>query len=188
MTDQPAAQITHLLEAAGRGDRAAYDALLSAVHRELHRIAQRQMRGERAGHTLQPTVLVNEAYLRLADSNCENRAHFFGAAARCMRQILVDHARKRGTAKRGGGLERVTFVDDLAVDGMEDADLLRLDEALEALRRESTRVAQVVELRFFAGMTVEDIAGALGVGSATVKRDWRYARAWLNDHMGQPGT
>lgn len=176
-------EITRLLEAAASGDGTALEALYRSVYAELHRMARANMRREQAGHTLQPTALVNEAYLRLApaDSGWESRRHFFGAAAEAMRRILVDHARQRMANKRGAGYERVTLA-GAALDvpaAEEGVDVLQLDGAIEELRGESTRLADLVNLRFFAGLSIEDAARALAISPATAKRDWAFARAWL---------
>jgi RNA polymerase sigma factor (TIGR02999 family) len=177
--------VTRLLGAAGGGDRAAVDQLYRAVYSELHRLAQSQMRREGRALTLQPTVLVNEAYLRLAPgaADWENRRHFFGAAAEAMRRILVDHARQRLSQKRGAGAERVTLSGvDLPAESA-DADVLDIDAALTKLAGERPRLAELVTLRFFAGLSIEDAARALDVSPATAKRDWNFARAWLRDHI-----
>jgi RNA polymerase sigma factor (TIGR02999 family) len=152
------------------------------VESELHRIARRCMKGERAGHSLQATALVNELYMRLVDTRrveWQDRSHFLAMAARLMRRVLVDHARTRLYQKRGGGAQRVTLVDDLGGSDERPHDLVALDEALDALERTNRRKAQVVELRFFGGLTVEETAHALGVSADTVSRDWKLARAWL---------
>ena len=177
------ADVTRLLEAAGSGDRSALDALYRSVYAELHRMAHARMLREQAGHTLQPTALVSEVYLRLApsDSNWECRRHFFGAAAEAMRRILVDHARVRMANKRGAGQQRVTLT-GAALEvpaGDEGVDVLAMDAALEQLRTESPRLADLVNLRFFAGLSIEDAARALQISPATAKRDWAFARAWL---------
>ncbi|HSN70369.1 MAG TPA: sigma-70 family RNA polymerase sigma factor [Steroidobacteraceae bacterium] len=177
--------ITKLLNAADGGDALAASRLYELVYSELKLLAAANMRREATGHTLQPTALVNEAYLRLrpAEVTWANRRHFFGAAAEAMRRILVDHARRKHAQKRGDGLERVTLSDvDVAA---EDAgiDVLALDEALTALHAEDPRLAQVVTLRYFAGMGIEQVAEALELSPATVKRDWTFARAWLHDYM-----
>lgn len=182
----PGGQITQLLAAAGSGDRRATERLYGFVYAELHRLARSNLRRERAGHTLQPTALVNEAYLRLAPGAdpWQNRRHFFHAAARAMRQILVDHARRRDAAKRGGGAERVTLSDGLDVAAPEqEVDVLRLDAALDELAAEEPRLAELVTLRFFGGLSIEDAAAALDVSPATAKRDWAFARAWLRTRL-----
>jgi RNA polymerase sigma factor (TIGR02999 family) len=177
--------ITNLLQAVADGDPQALERLVSLVQARLQEMAAYRMRQERDGHTLQPTALVNEAYLRLVsgESKWENRAHFFGAAAEAMRRVLVDHARKYNAGKRGGGAQHVTF-SQLNVAAVEpDLDVLELDEAIGALDRHDGRLAEVVRLRFFVGLSIEETAEALGVSPATVKRDWTYARAWLLERM-----
>jgi RNA polymerase sigma factor (TIGR02999 family) len=175
-------QVTGLLLAWGRGDQAAFDQLVPLVHAELHRIASRCMAGERAGHSLQATALVNEAYVRLIDVQrvrWQDRAHFLAMAARMMRRVLVDVARAKGYQKRGGGAVRVTF-DELALPPAEPGhDLVALDDALEAFAQVDERKSQVIELRFFGGLTVEETAEVLDVSVDTVMRDWKLARAWL---------
>lgn len=177
------ADITRLLARWADGDGRAFEALMPIVYSELRRLAEHYLRQERGGHTLQPTALVHEAYLRLAgtrDMRLQSRAHFYGAAAQVMRRVLVDYARQRATAKRGGpSREMVPF--DEAMDTPIDArlDVVALDEALTALERISPDRARVVELRFFGGLSVEDTAEYLGVAPATVKRHWAFARAWL---------
>jgi RNA polymerase sigma-70 factor (ECF subfamily) len=177
---------TALLVAWGQGDQAAFDALMPLVHDELHQIARRQMAGERAGHTLQATALVNEAYLRLIEVNrmhWQNRAHFFAMAARVMRRILVNAAHARGYQKRGGGAARVTLDEALAVSPATAPDVVALDDALTKLAMTEPRKAQVVELRFFGGLTVEETAEALHVSGVTVMRDWQFAKLWLLREM-----
>ncbi|HKZ72971.1 MAG TPA: sigma-70 family RNA polymerase sigma factor [Steroidobacteraceae bacterium] len=180
----PSGDVTRLLAAAGSGDRLAFDRLYRAVYDELHRMARSNMRREGRAMTLQPTALVNEAYLRLArDAPWENRRHFFGAAAEAMRRILVDYARQRLAQKRGGEIERVTLTGIDVPAAEPDLDVLALDEALTLLEAERPRLAQLVAMRFFAGMSIEDAARALGVSPATAKRDWAFARAWLHDNI-----
>ncbi len=180
--------LTLLLQAAGSGDREAYARLYEAVYAELRRVAGANLRREGAGHTLQPTALVNEAYLRLApDAAWENRRHFFAAAAEAMRRILIDHARRRRSGKRGGDFERVTLS---GVDVAEDShvvDVLAVDAALTELAASRPRLAQLVGLRCFAGMAIDEAAEALGISAATAKRDWAYARAWLLERLGTEG-
>jgi len=152
------------------------------VEGELRRIARRCMAGEKAGHSLQATALVNEAYLRLVDAQrvrWQDRSHFLAMSARLMRRVLVDHARGRRYQKRGGGAQRVTLVDGLAGTDERPHDLVALDDALEALARSNERKAQVVELRFFGGLTLEETAHVMGVSADTVDRDWKLAKAWL---------
>ena len=181
--------VTRLLSAAGAGDRAALERLYLQVYDELRRLAESRLRRERAGHTLQPTALVNEAYLRLNPeaSTWENRRHFFGAAAEAMRRILVDHARQKLANKRDGGA-RVTLADLDIQAPEEDLDVLAVSEALDVLAQEDPRLSEVVSLRFFAGMSVEETARALGVSPITIKRDWAFARAWLCERIGVSGT
>jgi RNA polymerase sigma factor (TIGR02999 family) len=182
----PRSEVTLLLEAMNAGDGAAQGRLIPLIYEELRRLAESHMRRERPGHTLQPTELVNEAYLRLAHGAAEwkSRAHFFGAAAEAMRRVLVDHARQRAAQKRGAGVERVTF-DELAVQAEQpDVGVLELDEALSALEQEDARLCRVVHLRYFAGFSIEETAEVLEMSPATVKRDWTYARAWLYERMG----
>ncbi|MCE3284493.1 MAG: polymerase sigma factor [Steroidobacteraceae bacterium] len=184
--------VTRLLAAAESGDRSAFDDLYRSVYDELRRIAQANMRREGRGHTLQPTALVNEAYLRLGPlgSSWENRRHFFGAAAEAMRRILVDHARKRLASKRGAEYERVTLSGaELDMPAAEqDLDVLQIDAALQQLRAEAPRLADLVNLRFFAGLSIQDAAQALEISPATAKRDWAFARAWLQQRIGAPAA
>ena len=174
--------VTGLLLAWGTGDEAALEQLLPIVHGELRRIARRCMAGERKGHSLQATALVNEAYLRLVDVqhvNWQNRAHFLAMSARLMRRILVDYARSKGYQKRGGGAVKVTFDEGLPVVGGRDQDLVAVDDAVEALAKIDERKGRVVELRFFGGLSVEETAAVLKVSPETVMRDWKLAKAWL---------
>jgi RNA polymerase sigma factor (TIGR02999 family) len=175
--------VTQLLVAWSQGDRAALEALTPLVHDELHRIAARHMAGERSGHVLQATALVNEAYIRLVEwknVQWQNRAHFFGIAAQLMRKILVDFARTRKRAKRGGGDLHLSLSEarDVVADAP-DADLVAVDDALTELEALSPRQSRVVELRFFGGLTLEETAHVLDVSVGTVRRDWSLARAWL---------
>jgi RNA polymerase sigma factor (TIGR02999 family) len=174
--------ITSLLDRWGAGDPGAFDELLPLVYAELRRLADAYLRRERGDHTLQPTALVHEAYLRLTGlrtANFENRTHFYGAAATAMRRVLVDHARKRRTLKRGQGAP--LSLDDAPDVGIDmRIDLVSLDDALEKLARVAPRPAKVVELRFFGGLSVEETATVLSVAPATVKRHWAFARAWLH--------
>ena len=183
----PTHEVTRLLVAWGDGDKAAFDRLMPLVHTELRRLARHYMSRERPGHTLQSTALVNEAYLRLVEQEgmrWENRAHFFGIAARLMRQILVEHARSRQATKRGGGQYRLSLsrVDRRA--SAPDVDLLALDEALGRLEAVDTQKSRIVELRYFGGLGIEETAEVIGVSPATVKRDWSMARAWLRRELG----
>lgn len=179
-------QVTGLLLDWSNGDKAAYDKLVPLVHDELHRLARRYMRRERAGHTLQTTALVNEAYLRLVDQQrvrWQNRTHFFAISAEVMRRILVDHARKQRRIKRGGLQEIVSLDPELAISNQRAPDLVALDEALEELATIDTRKARVVELRFFGGLDVNETAAALDIHPNTVINDWRFAKAWLHSRL-----
>ena len=174
--------ITALLVAWGRGDEAALQELIPLVHRELHKIARVCLKGERPGHTLQPTALVNEAYLRLVDVrrvDWKNRSHFLAMSARLMRRVLVDFARSRQYQKRGGGILKVSLDEAHGVSTERGQDLVALDAALTALSEIDARKARVVEMRFFGGLTAEETATVLDVSRETVLRDWRLARAWL---------
>jgi RNA polymerase sigma factor (TIGR02999 family) len=178
----PSQAITRLLLAWGEGDEAALERLMPVVHAELRRLARRHMGGERSGHTLQATALVNEAYLRLIDVKqvqWQNRAHFFAMSSRLMRRILVDFARSRHYQKRGGGATMVTFDEDLFASDERGANLLALDDALVALSAVDARKSQVVEMRFFGGLSVQETAEALHVSVETVMRDWKMAKVWL---------
>lgn len=180
-TPQPS-PVTGLLVDWANGDASAFDRLVPLVHHELRRLARRQMHGERAGHTLQTTALVNEAYMRLLGLErvrWQDRGHFFAMAARLMRRVLVDHARSRQYQKRGGGSEHVVFDEELVAAGERPADMVALDDALALLAVVDKRKSDVVELRFFGGCSVEETAQALGVSPETVMRDWRFAKAWL---------
>lgn len=175
-------QITQLLVAWGKGDQSALEALAPHVMRELRRLASHYMAGERPGHVLQPTALVNEAYLRLVDWQSvewTSRAHFFGIAAQMMRRVLVDCARAKARAKRGAGAVQVTLSEALDVPETHTTDVIALDEALKVLETLDPRQSRVVELRFFGGLSLEETAEALGVSVGTVRRDWSLARAWL---------
>jgi len=175
-------EITMLLLAWSEGDREALDRLVPLVYGELRRLAQSYMRRERAGHTLQTTALIHEAFLRLIDAGqvrLESRTHFFAVASRLMRQILVDFARSRGYQKRGGGAEQVSLDEALVIGQPPDEDLVALDEALAALAEVDERKARVVELRFFGGLTEAEMAETLKVSPETVRRDWRLAKSWL---------
>lgn len=180
-------EITRLLVAWGDGDRSALEELAPLVHSELHRLAHRYLRRERPGHTLQTSALVNEAYVRLIDwknVRWQNRAHFFAVSAQLMRRILVDFARDRRYLKRGGGALRVSLGEAAALPVEQGADLVALDGALAALAEVDPRKAQVVEMRFFGGLTVEEVAEVLGVSKETVMRDWRLAKVWLLRELG----
>ena len=193
-TPAESAEITRLLKAWGGGDSTALDRLTPLVYEQLRRMARSYMRTERPGHTLQATALVNEAYLRLVDArdlDWRDRAHFFAVCARVMRRILVDAARSRAAIKRGGQVERLEHsapmdLDQLPNAGVEmSAQVCALDEALNALERIDPRRAQVIELRFFGGLTVEETGQVLQISPQSVMRDWRLARAWLARELSQ---
>jgi RNA polymerase sigma factor (TIGR02999 family) len=186
VADLPRHDVTRLLVRWKDGDEAALQQLVPIVHEELRRLARRQMAGERPGHTLQPTALVNEAYLRLVNlkqMQWQNRAHFFAMAARLMRRILVDFARSRGYQKRGGGVKQVSFTQALEVAEGQPTDVVALNDALEALADVDERKSLVVELRFFGGLSLEETADVLNVSRETVKRDWKFAKMWLLRHL-----
>jgi RNA polymerase sigma factor (TIGR02999 family) len=180
-------EVSRLLSAAAQGDPQAANQLLPLVYDELRRLAAARLAGERPGHTLQATALVHEAYLRLVGAGgepaWEDRRHFFAAAAEAMRHILIDHARRRQRVKRGGGQRRVALEAVECPAPARGEDLLALDEALDGLAREAPRKAELVKLRFFAGLSVEEAADCLGISRATADRDWAYARAWLYDRV-----
>lgn len=181
-------EVTQLLRRWSAGDRQAFEQLVPLVEAELHRLAQRQLRRERAGHTLQTTALVNEAYLRLIDwqdAQFESRAQFFGVAAGLMRRVLVDHARRRNYQKRGGAALRVSLTDVEGVGAAPDADIVALNEALDDLEKLDQRRSKIVELKFFGGLTVAEIAEVLAVAPRTVAREWELARAWLFHQLSQ---
>ncbi len=187
MTGEPG-KITQLLTRFRQGDRDAGGELLSAVYGELRRLAQNRLKRERIGHTLSPSAVVHEAYLRLAASDqpeWQDRAHFFAVAARLMRQILVDHARRRNAHKRSAGFRRVPLKGELAFSEAKSTELLALDEVLNRLEQQDERQSRIVEMKFFAGLTIEEIAKILGISSKTVKREWTMARAWLHQQIGR---
>jgi RNA polymerase sigma-70 factor, ECF subfamily len=182
----PQGEVTMLLQAWGAGEAGALDRLVSLVYEELRQQAQRYLQREPSGHTLQATALVHEAYLRLVDqrqATWERRTQFFGVAAQLMRRVLVDHARGQRAAKRGGSAVRVPLEDDMASTQERDVDLLGLDDALTRLAALDPRQVRVVELRFFAGLGIEETAEVLGVSPATVRRDWQFARTWLRREL-----
>ena len=185
MTVPTSQNVTEMLIAWGQGDEAARDALIPLVYDQLRRIARKRLRGERAGHTLQTSELINEAYLKLVDQSVswQSRAHFFGIAARLMRQVLVDYARARQRLKRGGDREQISLT---AVEDAQEqvADLLALNGALETLAKVDQQRSQIVELRFFAGLTIEETAQVMSISTPTVERGWRTARAWLQTELG----
>jgi RNA polymerase sigma factor (TIGR02999 family) len=181
------ADVTMLLDEHRKGNQEALRQLLPLVYGELRKIAARQFRAERAGHTLQPTALVHEAYVRMVQQTgvpWQNRAHFLGCAAQVMRHILVDSARARRTNKRGGGALKVTLSDALMVASDRDVDLVALDDALQALAKLNERQARVVELRYFGGLSIEETAEVVGVSPTTVSQDWAIARMWLRRELG----
>jgi RNA polymerase sigma factor (TIGR02999 family) len=182
LDQEPSSPVTQLLVRWREGDREALEALMPLVYDELRRLAHHYLRQERSDHTLQSTALVHEAYLRLAGQNppqWQNRAHFFGIAAHIMRQILVEYARGRSAAKRGGSACRLTLDEAVALPQQMDVDVVELDKALTGLAELDVQQSRIVELRYFAGLTIEDTSEVLGISPATVKRDWVTARAWL---------
>lgn len=179
-------EITQLLQDWSGGDQTALDRLMPLVYDELHRLAHQYMRREKAGHLLQTSALINEAYVRLVDQpqiRWENRSHFFGIAARLMRLILVDEARKRNSAKRGGGAIQVSLAEATNVPREQAASVIALDDALKSLEAIDSRQGEIVELRFFGGLSIEETAEVLSVSPGTVMRDWTFARAWLRQQM-----
>ena len=181
-------QVSRLLAEWSKEDPAARDALVEIVYKELQRLAHHYMQGERANHTLQTTALVNEAYLRLTDltrMQWRNRAHFFAMAATLMRRVLVDHARDRARDKRGGGVV-FTALEDEPMAAPSSIDAVELDEALDRLATIDPQHARIVELRYFAGLTIEETSEALRISPATVKREWTFARAWLHHQLSGP--
>ncbi len=179
-------EVTQLLEAWSNGNSDALQQLMPRVFNELHRIASRYFRGEALDHTLQPTALVNEVYLKLVDQRTvswQSRAHFFGVAARIIRRILVDYARKRGTAKRGGDVWKLPIDEAFDLPEGRTADLIGLDDALEALEKQSLRQREIVELRCFAGLQHQEIAEVMELSLGTVKREWGHARLWLKREL-----
>ena len=186
VTNAPQHDVTRLLVRLTDGDRAVLDDLLPLIYGELRRLAGGYLRRERQGHTLEPTALVHEAYLRMVDQTqvrWQNRAHFFGVAAQMMRRILVDHARAHQTAKRGSGGIKVSLDDVLEISDEQMDSMLALDEALKALEQIDPQKSRIVELRFFGGLSIEETAEALGIGTATVIRQWRMAKAWLYNEV-----
>jgi RNA polymerase sigma factor (TIGR02999 family) len=188
MCPDSSTQVSKLLRNWGQGDPDARDALIPLVYDELRRVARRYLRRERPDHTLQSAALVNEAYLRLMGGGSpqwQNRAHFFGVAAQLMRHILVDHARKRCAAKRGAGAPRLTLDPQAALPQAKELDLVQLDDALNRLGDLDAQQSQIVELRFFGGLSIEETSMVLGVSPATVKREWATARTWLRWEMNK---
>jgi RNA polymerase sigma factor (TIGR02999 family) len=180
--------VTRLLNEGANGQADSLERLLPVVYRELHALASGRLRGERRNHTLQPTALVNEVYLRLVEQETpwQNRAHFFGVAAQAMRRIVIDYARTEQAAKRGGRPARVTLDDAMSVTDGPQLDALALDQALGRLEKLDPRAARIVELRFFAGLDVDETAEATGLSPATIKREWATARAWLKRELSAP--
>jgi RNA polymerase sigma factor (TIGR02999 family) len=183
--------VTQLLIKWSKGDKAALDELMPVVHSELRRLARRYMARERPGHTLQTTALINEAYLRLVDQQgveWQDRTHFFAVAAQVMRHILVDHARKYQSDKRGAGAQKIPLDDLVVANQQRAAELVTLDEALDDLAALDPRQSQIVELRFFGGLTVEETAEVMKIAPITVMREWRTAKAWLRDKCSDLGA
>lgn len=181
-SSSPRQQVTEILVDWSKGNREAAANLMPLVYDELRRIARGYLQRERSDHTLQATGLVHEAYLRLVDQTVatwQNRAHFFGVAAQVMRRILVDHARRVRSEKRGGSWDKVEFKEELLISPGRHVDLIALDESLQNLAKLNARQSQVVELRFFGGLTMEEVGEVLDISSRTVKREWRIAKAWL---------
>lgn len=181
--------VTQLLRRWAHGDQVALDELMPLIYRELHRLAKRQMTQQAPNHTLQTTAIINEAYLRLAgnsEKDWDNRAHFFGVAAKAMRHVLVDHERTRRAAKRGGEARIEQLMDGVDIDDARSAEMIALDDALTALSGQYPRQAEVVELRYFGGLSVEETARTLKLSPETVARDWRFAKAFLRSEL-KPG-
>jgi RNA polymerase sigma factor (TIGR02999 family) len=180
--------ITKLLQGWRGGDRAALDALVPVVYKELHRLAHCELRKERPDHTLQSTALVHEAYFRLVGQSLpqwESRTHFFAIAAQLMRQILVDYARRHRASKRGSGVCMLTLDDAVLLPQRKDVDVVAIDDALNALAEIDPRQSRIVELRFFAGLSLQEISEVMGIATATVQRDWTAARAWLHREISR---
>ena len=184
--DQRQPEITRILRAWSSGERDAVDDLIPLVYDELHKVAAQYLRKQRPGHTLQPTALVNEAYLKLIDISSvswQDRAHFFAVASQTMRHVLVDHARGRSRDKRGGAAQKVSLEEAVSFAKKQEVDLLALDEAMRELAAMDAQQSRIVELRFFGGLTIEETAVVLHISPATVKREWRIAKAWLLNRM-----
>lgn len=179
-------EVTVFLKAWSGGDREAADGLMKLVYKEMRKLAASYLQKQRSDHTLQPTALVHEAYMKLidtADVNWQDRAHFFAVAAQTMRNILVDHARAVAADKRGGGAQKITLDEVIGLSKNQDIDLLDLDEALQQLARQDETQSRIIELRFFGGLTIEETAEVLKISPATIKREWAMARAWLFRQM-----
>jgi RNA polymerase sigma factor (TIGR02999 family) len=186
MREEANTDLTRLFDQSARGDSAAINAAFPIVYDQLHALAIAFMKGRKAGHTLQPTALVHEAYVKLLGADClrvNDRAHFLSLAARAMRQILVNHARDRSRQKRGGGWNRITLEQVVAPAGVDQLDVLVLDDALRELGALSERKAQLVELRFFGGLSIEEAADVLGAARSTLADDWAFSRAWLSNRL-----
>lgn len=186
MSQKVSDNVTQLLIELSNGDRKAVDLLLPVIYDELRKLAANYLRRERPDHTLQPTALVHEAYIRLVDQtrvNWQNRAHFFGVAAQIMRRLLVDHARKHHAEKRGQNFQKLSLDENIDRAVERSSELLALDEALEALALFDQQKARMVELRYFGGLTIEETADVMGVTPTTIKRHWRFAKAWLHGEM-----
>ena len=184
--DQGQPEITRILRAWSGGDREAVDDLMPLVYDELHKVAARYLRKQRQDHTLQPTALVNEAYLKLIDISSvswQDRAHFFAVASQTMRHVLVDHARSKNRDKRGGGAQKLSLDEAVSFSKNQEVDLLALDESMRELAVMDEQQSRIVELRFFGGLTVDETAVVLHISPATVKREWRIAKAWLHNRM-----
>lgn len=191
MERKPASEVSQLLQEWRDGDRKALDALLPIVYKELRHLAHFQLRKERPGHTLQSAALVNEVYLRLIGLNTpqwESRTHFFAIAGQLMRQILVDYARRRGAAKRGASACKLSLEDAAVSSRGKDVDVVALDDALTTLAKIDSRQSRVVELRFFAGLSLQEISEAMEIAPATVQRDWTAARAWLHREISRTSS
>ena len=191
MTESSASEVSQLLKHWGDGDESALNKLIPLVYEELRKMAHHQMTRERAGHTLQTTALVNEVYLRLIGANevpWQDRAHFFALSAQLMRRVLVDHARGRGRAKRGGEIKKLSLEESLAIPVGRDTNLVELDDALNLLATADARKAKTVELRFFGGFSVEETAKVLNVSVSTVMSDWKFAKVWLLREMQRSGN
>ena len=188
MTRPAPEEVSQLLQDWSNGDQAALDKVMPIVYQELHRLAHHYMRKERAGHTLQTTALVNEAYLRLADykkMRWQSRSHFFAVAAQVMRRILVEQARSKNFVKRGGGAQRISLDETAIVSAGRSAEVIAVDEALTELESWDPRKGKIVELRFFGGLSIEETAEVLRVSPTTVQREWRSAKAWLHRAIGE---
>ena len=188
MTSSPSPDATRMVNALAAGDQHVAEELMPLVYDEFRQLADNYLRQETRAHTLQPTALVHEAYLKLIDQtrvNWQGRTHFFAVGGQAMRRVLVDHARARNRAKRGGGWQRITLDERLQLSPDRDADLLAVDEAIEKLAQLDPRQARIVELRFFAGLTVEEVAEALGLSKRTVENEWTIIRAWLRRELAE---